>query len=253
MREKFAVQLYTLREELDKDLPKVLKDLKQMGWAGVQLGDFHGYQPEEIASLLNELGLSVAGMMVDIERLRTDLSEVLKEAALFHTKDLIFPYVPEGQRDKNNYIALRKILNEAASEMKSRGYRVSYHNHDFELNTRIDSQSALEYMLAPVKENLILAQIDIYWLKKAGYDPLRFIQPYTQRMPMIHLKDMNEKDETFAALGTGIIDVAPIISWGEANGIEWYVVEQDECPGNPMDSLQISFDYLNQLVEKESI
>lgn len=253
MREKFAVQLFTLRRELDKDLPKVLKDLKNMGWSGVQLGDYHGYRPEEIASILKELDLSVAGMMMDMARMKTDLSGVLKEAELFQTKDLIFPYVPEGKRGKENYIALRQTLNEIALKIKGQGYRISYHNHDFELNTTINSQSALEYMVEPVEDNHILAQFDVYWLKKANRDPLKFIQPYAHRMPMIHLKDMDKEDKNFAALGTGMIEITPILSWGEAHGIEWYVVEQDECPGDPMDSLQISFDHLHQLVTKDVI
>ncbi|WP_163536069.1 sugar phosphate isomerase/epimerase [Gracilibacillus sp. YIM 98692] len=247
MRGKFAVQLYTLRKELDKDLPQVLKNLKEMGWSGVQLAGYHGYHPKELAALLKELGLFVAGIPVDIERMQNDLTSVLNEADLFNTKDLFLPYIPEEKRNEENYIAIRKVLNEAALKIRNKGYRISYHNHDFEFDTWINSKSALEFMLEPTQNNEVLAQIDVYWVKKAGRDPLEFIKPYANRMPIIHLKDMAADNQDFAALGTGIIDFEPIISWGEANGIEWYVVEQDECPGDPIDSLQISLDYLNQL------
>jgi sugar phosphate isomerase/epimerase len=68
-------------------------------------------------------------------------------------------------------------------------------------------------------------------------------------MPIIHLKDMaNDEDLSFAEVGTGSIDFEPILRWGEENGIEWYAVEQDVCPGNPMDSLRVSINNLHRLI-----
>jgi sugar phosphate isomerase/epimerase len=67
-------------------------------------------------------------------------------------------------------------------------------------------------------------------------------------MPIIHLKDMTaDEQQTFAEVGTGLIDFAPILKWGEESGVEWYAVEQDQCSGNPMDSLQISLNNLTKL------
>jgi len=92
--------------------------------------------------------------------------------------------------------------------------------------------------------------VDVYWVKKGGRDPLSFIQPYANRMPIIHLKDMtNDEKELFAEVGTGQIDFVPILQWGEKSGVEWYAVEQDVCPGNPMDSLKISLENLMKLKE----
>jgi hypothetical protein len=72
-------------------------------------------------------------------------------------------------------------------------------------------------------------------------------------MPIIHLKDMAaDGSEAFAEVGTGLIDFVPILEWGEANGIEWYAVEQDVCPGDPMDSLRISLNNLNRLADERT-
>jgi sugar phosphate isomerase/epimerase len=251
MKHKFAAQLYTLRNELEQDFPGTLRDLKAMGWAAVQISGLRNHTKEEIAAALKETGLHTAGMHVSLDRTRNDLAEVLAEAELFQTKDIIIPFITEEVRNVDGYIALRKEMNDLAVQLAGKGYRISYHNHDFELHTKIDGVTALEYILAPTPDNAVFAEVDLYWVKKGGYDPLAFIQPYANRMPIIHLKDMsNDERQVFAEIGTGSIDFAPILVWGERNGIEWYAVEQDVCPGNPMDSLQISLTNLHRLTDQ---
>ncbi len=251
VKSKFAVQLYTLREELQRDFPGTLRELKKMGWAGVQIGALYQNKAEDIAGLLKELGLRVAGLHVGLDRLKNDLDSVLAEAEVFGTKDLILPYLEENMRTIEGYTGVRRFLNDLAVRLKGKGYRISYHNHDFEFFTEMEGKTALENLLDPSGGNEVLAEIDVYWVKKAGRDPLSFIRNYAGRMPMIHLKDMSgDGKQSFAEVGTGLIDFEPILKWGEKNGIEWYVVEQDVCPGDPMDSLKISLDNLNKLAER---
>jgi sugar phosphate isomerase/epimerase len=248
MIEKFAVQLYTLRHEVEQDLFSVLKDLKKMGWHGVQLSALPAkYDPVEVAHTLKELNLKAAGMHIPIHRMEKDMENVLKETRLYETKDIVCPYLTEDLRTAEGYQHVKQLLNSVADTYPE--LRVSYHNHDFEFHTMMNGTSALEFIVDPVESNKVLAEIDVFWVKKAGKDPLQFIDTYKHRMPIIHLKDMtNDEQETYAALGTGSIDFKPIIEWGEKSGIEWYVVEQDECPGDPFDSLQISYNYIQRLI-----
>lgn len=251
MKHKFAAQLYTLRNELEQDFPGTLRELKKMGWAGVQISGLRGCSAEEIAAVLNETGLATAGMHVGFDAVKNDLGTVLEQAKLFRTRDIVVPFLAEQLRSEEGYRGVRAELNEIAGKLAPLGYRLSYHNHAFEFETTIDGQSALEYLLEPSAENRILAEIDVYWAKKGGRDPLTFIQPYANRMPIIHLKDMtNDERQTFAEVGTGVIDFAPILAWGERNGVEWYAVEQDVCPGKPLDSLAISLENLHKLAEQ---
>lgn len=251
MKHKFAAQLYTLRNELEQDFFGTLREVKKMGWAGVQISGLRGYKAEDIAAVLKETGLGTAGVHISFDRITNDQAEVLREAELFGTKDLIVPSLPEAMRNEDGYRSFRAALNEIARKLAPQGYRVSYHNHAFEFDTTVDGVSALEYLLAPTADNALLAEVDVYWVKKGGQDPLSFISPYANRMPVIHLKDMtNDERRTFAEIGTGSIDFAPILTWGERSGIEWYAVEQDVCPGNPMDSLQISLTNLHKLADQ---
>ncbi|MFC0473021.1 sugar phosphate isomerase/epimerase [Halalkalibacter kiskunsagensis] len=247
MKSKFAAQLYTVRNELKKDYPAVFRELKEMGWAGVQLSALpEGYDPHEIAALLKETSLGTAGIHISLERLERELDSVLEEVHLYNTRDIICPNLPKEYQSVEGYQHVRETLNNIAD--KAKGFRISYHNHAFEFETDINGQSALRYLLEPTHENMVLAEVDVYWVKKGGQDPLQFIQPYRGRMPIIHLKDMTaDEHQTFAEVGTGLIDFEPILRWGEQSGVEWYAVEQDQCSGNPMDSLQISLNNLNKL------
>ncbi|TVY09459.1 sugar phosphate isomerase/epimerase family protein [Paenibacillus cremeus] len=251
MKHKFAAQLTTVRELVKQDFPGTLRELKAMGWPAVQISRLWGWDAREIAAVLQETGLQVAGMHVALDRLIDELDKVLEEAVLFNTKDIVLKGLPGKTHNPSDFVSARFLLNELARKLAPQGYRISYHNHDFELQTNIEGKSALEFLLEPTEDNLLLAEIDVYWVKKGGRDTVEFLKPYAHRMPIIHLKDMtNDEAQTFAEIGTGTIDFEPILRWGEQSGIEWYAVEQDKCPGHPMDSMQISLDNLNRLADR---
>lgn len=250
MEKKFAAQLYTLREELKEGIRPLFKTLKEMGWAGVQISALPvGYDPNEVAQALKENDLAAAGMHISLDRLQTDLDGVLKEADLYGTKDIICPFIGPELRNEAGYRKLKETLNEIAN--KALDYRISYHNHAFEFETEIDGQDALRYLLDPADDNQILAEIDVFWVQKGGQDPAEFIAPYANRMPIIHLKDMtNDERQTFAEVGEGVIDFIPILKWGEANGVQWYAVEQDICERAPLDCLETSLMNLKKLAQE---
>src|SRR5690625_7752154 len=115
----------------------------------------------------------------------------------------------------------------------------------------MDGNETLAYLIEPVAENKIIAEIDVDSVKKGGKDPYEYIQPYANRMTIIHLKDMTtDERQAFAEVGEGIIDFKPILKWGEANGIKWYAVEQDICERPPLDCLQTSLNNLKKMVEE---
>ncbi|KAB8139319.1 sugar phosphate isomerase/epimerase [Gracilibacillus oryzae] len=253
MENKFAAQLYTVREELKNEgIRPVFKKLKEMGWAGVQISALpQDYDPNEVALALQENQLKAAGMHISLQRLQEDLDNVVKEADLYGTKDIICPFLSEELRNEAGYREVKDILNKVAEQVPD--YRISYHNHAFEFDNEIDGQDALSYLLNPLHDNKILAEIDVFWVKKGGQDPVEFISQYPNRMPIIHLKDMTQDErQTFAEVGEGLIDFVPILEWGEANGIEWYAVEQDVCERDPFDCLQTSLTNVKKLSKQVS-
>lgn len=249
MKQKCAVQLYTLREECQTDFPSILRQVKQMGWAGVQFAGFHGYEPAELAHVMDEIGLQTAGLHVSYQQIAEELEQLTEEAHLFRTRDLICSSTPADLRNPQGYRQVRKGLNEAAARLREVNMRLSYHNHAFEFESAADGHSGAELLLAPEAGNLFCAELDVYWIKKAGYDPASFLNRYTSHMPIIHLKDMTpDAEETFAEIGEGTLDFTAILEWGEQNRIEWYVVEQDRCRRAPLDCLQTSITNLYGMI-----
>lgn len=251
MEKKFAAQLYTVREELKNEgIRSVFKKLKEMGWQAVQISALPpGYDKKEVADALKENKLQTAGMHISLQRLEEDLENVINEAELYGTRDIICPFLSEDLRDEAGYRKVKETLNRIAEQVPE--YRISYHNHDFEFDTQVDGQDALSFMLNPANDNKILAEIDVYWVAKAGRDPVPFIANYSNRMPIIHLKDMTKDErQTFAEVGEGTIDFISILQWGEANGIEWYAVEQDVCERNPFDCLETSLHNLKAMIKQ---
>src|SRR5690606_29603663 len=112
---------------------------------------------------------------------------VLQEADLYGTKDIILPFVQKDLQNSEGFVEIRRTLREIAN--KHPEYRFSYHNHAFEFDIDINGLDGLRYMLDPEADS-IFAELDVYWLKKAGNDPLAYIAPYANKMPIIHLKDM---------------------------------------------------------------
>ena len=159
MRDKLAVQLYTLREACQEDFLGVLEQLKDMGWAGVQLAGYHGYDPEELAAKIGELGMKTAGMHVSLARITEETEAVVKEAELFGTRDVICPSIPKELHTEEGYRQVKKALQSVADRTN---LRISYHNHAFEFETVVNGQDALSYLLDPSESNAILAEIDVY-------------------------------------------------------------------------------------------
>ncbi|MBU5348429.1 sugar phosphate isomerase/epimerase family protein [Paenibacillus lautus] len=251
MKASLAVQLYTLRHELDLDFPGVLQQLKSMGWAGIELAGYHGHSAEQVAAWLRETDLQAAGMHVGYERLVGELQSVTEEALIFGLKHLVCPGTPMELRSPDGYRQVKQKLQEVAGILESKGIVLSYHNHAFEFDVYVEGRPALEYLLDDSNASGLKAETDVYWIRKAGYDPAEYLNRYTGRAPLLHLKDMAvDGTEDYAEIGTGLISFDPILEWGMENGVEWFIVEQDECKGPAMDSLGISYANLVNRITK---
>lgn len=253
MLHKFAAQLYTLRDELKKDFYETLRTLRKMGWSAVQIDGLHGYPAAEIAAVLKETGLKTAGMHIGLDRMTGELDVVLEEARLFGSDCFFNHYLERDMQHEEGYRLAKRRLLEVSDKVQPLGFRVGYHHHEFELEMSVDGVPALDFILSPEEGRFIYPEIDTYWVKFANRDPLSYISKFPGKIPILHLKDMAaDESRTFTELGNGIIDFEPILRWGEANGVEWYCVEQDTCPGSPFDSLEASLNYLRKVTEKLS-
>ncbi len=244
---RVALQLYTVREDLARDYVGTLRAVAALGYPAAQFAfGYGGMDAATLRSLLDDLGLAVAGNHITLERLESHLSEEIDFNLALGNRDIICPWLRPELRTESFYRSFPDILNRIGRTCHERGARFHYHNHEFEF-VRLDDQYAMDYLLQRTDFRYVLFEPDVYWLKVAGIEPADYIRQYHGRCPYIHLKDMTgDRPPTYAEVGAGIINFGPIFAASEEGGAEWYVVEQDTCRGPAIESVRISLESLRR-------
>jgi sugar phosphate isomerase/epimerase len=244
-----ALQLYTVRDQLAQDWPGTLNKVKEIGYDVVQLTGSLPYDAEQTKAILDDIGLTVAGIHIDLRELETNLDHWIGFCKTVGTVDLVCPYLPDDRRQtKDDWLTLAGILDEIGMNCREQDMRLSYHNHSFEF-VQFDGVYALDMLYANTSPENVLAEIDTYWVQHGGEDPAAYIRKYAGRGPILHIKDMaDDEKRSFAEIGNGILDWEAIHQASLESGVEVYCVEQDRCAGDPIDSARISFEFMQKLI-----
>ncbi len=148
--------------------------------------------------------------------------------------------------DKAPIHALAKKLDASGAVLREAGQVLTYHNHAIEF-VKFDGKLALEIIYEESDPQNLQAEIDTYWVQYGGGNPVEWCRRMAGRLPLLHMKDymfLKENKHEMAEIGVGNLDWKAIIPAAEKSGCEWFIVEQDYCPGDPFDSLKASFDYI---------
>ena len=141
-------------------------------------------------------------------------------------------------------------INIAGSIFRKANKVLCYHNHALEFQ-KINNEIILERIYKNTDNIYIQGEPDVYWIQKGGHDPINWCKKLKNRLPLIHLKDfimLNEHESYYAEIGNGNLDIKNIIKEAELSGCKWYIVEQDECQGDPFISIETSFNNLLEFV-----
>lgn len=243
-----ALQMYTLRDILGGDTVGVLRQVKEMGYEGVELAGYGSLSREQFKSALDEVGLSVTSSHAAIEKMENEFQSVVDDAALFGYSFVGVAYLDEARRgSREKWLATAEKLNGIGQKLRDEaGLQLFYHNHAFEFEEQFDGEYGLDILFSNSDPQFLQAELDTYWVQKGGANPTEYLRKYAGRTPVLHIKDMGA-DGNFAEVGTGSLDWPAIFSAAEAGGVTAYIVEQDTCPGSPLDSVRISIDNLKQM------
>ncbi|MGH7215092.1 MAG: sugar phosphate isomerase/epimerase family protein, partial [Tepidisphaeraceae bacterium] len=157
------------------------------------------------------------------------------------------PWMPEERRkDAAGWKKVAQSMNRIAIDAKQRGFNVAYHNHSFEFQ-KFDGQYGLDIVWA--NSDALRSELDTYWVAHGGLDPVAYINQLGRRILLLHLKDMAPgADRKFAPVGSGTLDFKTILDAGNKAGVQWGIVEQDNCYATPpLQAIRTSFENLKQL------
>jgi sugar phosphate isomerase/epimerase len=244
---EIGLQLYTLREELKEDFIGTLKDVSKIGYRNVELalGNW-GYTASELKEILGDLGLQLVSSHVQYQLLDNETEAQMENAKNLGISTVVFPFLDRRQLETGEGIEQRIIkLKEIGELCKANGLRLAYHNHDFELALH-KGMPILDLMLSEIGSDLLEPELDLYWLKKAGLNPIEYMKKYKGRVRYVHLKDMDQ-DGTFAEVGHGVMNYQEIMEAAVQAGIQYAIVEQDVCKHPPLQSVSMSYKFLRKL------
>lgn len=238
-----ALQLYTVRDQMEKDVPGTLKAVADMGYENVECAGLVGLSPEGFRKACDAAGLRIVSGHLPID----DVNEAVRTAQALGIS-FIACGMPGDLRQKGaeGFRTHAKNLQEKACALKKHGITLTYHNHSFEFE-QFDGKYGLDILYEESAPDSLQAQFDVYWVLHGGEDPAQYILKWKGRCKTLHLKDMlDDEARSFAEVGEGILDWPTIFKAAEEIQPAWYIVEQDTCAGPSLESARISFENLSK-------
>ena len=240
-QDKFGgMTLYTVRDLMDTQPRETLMKVADIGYkyiesTGYADGKFYGMEPSEFKDYVNSLGLvPISGHFASVTLDNAD--QYIADAKAAGIKYFVIPIPPMGHftydaaaqtmNMSEDLEAVTNILNTIGKKCKEAGLELLYHNHDFEFKENKNGLVPEDYFLQHTDPEYVNFQMDLYWITKAGADPIAYFERYPGRFKMWHVKDMDEQGR-FAPVGAGTIDFGRILAEKEASGMQYYIVEQD--------------------------
>ncbi|MBD2862322.1 sugar phosphate isomerase/epimerase family protein [Paenibacillus oceani] len=237
-----GLQLFTLRNELKDDFDGVIRQVAEIGFKTLEFAGYYGKEAGYIRKLLDDTGLRAVSAHVSLPLLRSELSRQIEQCLEIGASYLVCPSAKiVNLTEESDFQAMIDEFRLIGSECARQGLTFAYHNHAFEFE-QIHGEYILDRIYNQVEPHLLHAELDLYWIRKAGLDPLQYLLANKGRCPLVHVKDMADDDEgTFAEVGEGIIDYPAIFAAAAEAGVQHYIVEQDKCERHsPLRSIEIS-------------
>lgn len=222
----FGIQLYSVRDALERDTPGALHALKDAGYSFVEL---YGVDPDDAVrwrGMLDEAGVYAVAAHVDYELVSRELQAVVGMARAIGFDDIIVPWLQLDTVAEWEIAA--RVMDEAGANLLGEEMRLGYHNHDHEF-AAIDGKRPFDIIFDTAKQENLFLELDARWASAHGNDPLATMRTFGERCRFLHLKEeptSHDPDES-ALLGEGTIDWQAVMATAREIGVQTYIVEQD--------------------------
>lgn len=260
-RKNIGLQLYTLREAIKADPGAALKAVAA---AGYKQGEMYGFPNcDPMIQAAKDAGLALHSSHFEWDSVvnpkddsLSDFMKILEKAKATGLKHLVIPYLAD--KNRGSVDAFKKVAanaNKAAAKAKAAGIQLAYHNHNFEFKPLEGGKTGFDIFMEEFSPDMKF-ELDLFWVKVGGQDPVALLKKLTGRVTQVHLKDLKAgmtlpnfgsvPPDAFQELGDGIIATEPLLAAAKAAGVEHAHVEQDQSP-DAMASIKQSAAYLRSL------
>lgn len=247
---KLGIQLYTLRDEIAKDMAGAIQQVAEIGYSGVEtyfLPDHLSFA--DAAKLFRQYNLEVLAMHSELPVTTEQKDNVLRRAETYQTNRVVW----HGWPDTGRYDSMDKIkatideYNTASDYLQQKGLQLGLHNHFWEFEKSGDIYP-FYYLLEQLNPEIYF-EIDVYWVQTAGLDPVKVVKDFGQRAPLLHIKDgpaiAGKPVHKQVAIGQGNVNILACSKAAQKTA-DWLVVELDECESDIFQTVDDSYQFLTK-------
>jgi sugar phosphate isomerase/epimerase len=242
---QIGLQLWSVRDAMDKDAMGTLKAIAKQGYNyvegfGLSNGKWFGMTAKEFKKALNDVGLSMPTSHIMVtsksydkatKMLNDEFKKNVDSAIEAGQKYFVVPYMADEDRNYETVMLLTEAFNKAGEYCKAKGLRFGYHNHDFEFKKFNDGQIMYDVMIQNTDPKLVTFEMDMNWVGAASYNPIDWIKRYPGRYELAHVKDIKKWGQAGSAIvGTGEMDFKSILSPANQKtaGLKYLIVELED-------------------------
>lgn len=265
---KIGLQVYSVRDFAEKDFAGTMREVKEMGYDGVELAGLYGLEPAYIKGVLDALGLECVSAHVPYADMIADIDSVIDTYLSLGCTYMAIPYMNDNDRPgKPAFGDVVKSIENIGKKCREKNLVLLYHNHDFEFVKVEDGSFGLDYLYSNVSPEYLQTELDTCWVKVSGQSPDGYIRKYKGRCPVVHLKDYSgqksdnmyeligiekkasaSEEFKFQPVGYGLQNFPEVCKAAVESGAEWMIVEQDSSKDRPsIDAVRLSRDYLRSI------
>ena len=236
--QEIGVQLYSFRNQIPKDIPGTLQKIRAMGITELEGGGSYGLPQMEFKSMIDKMGFRMISIGADFDKLQKDLPGVINEAKAYGAKYVVCFWIPHNGDEFTIENANKgiEVFNAAGKTLKENGLSLCYHPHGYEFRP-YEKGTLFDYMMAKTKAEWINFEMDVFWIKHPGQDPVALLKKYPGRFQLMHLKDRkpgtignqngNADVETNVVLGAGDVGIADIMKVAKKAGVKHFFIEDE--------------------------
>jgi sugar phosphate isomerase/epimerase len=254
--QEIGIQLYSVRNEVKKDLKGTLQKVRAMGIKELEGGELYGLKIQDYKSMLDEMGYKMVSIGVDYEALKGDLSKTIADAKALGASYVVCFWIGHN----GNEFGMKDVeeaasrFNRAGKILKEAGLNFCYHPHGYEFRTSVNG-TLFDDLVAKTNPEYANFELDVFWAKQGCADPVALLKKYPSRMKMLHLKDREHgtvcndtggaDEETNVVLGKGDVNIKAVMKAAKKAGVKHYFIEDEST--RVMQQVPQSLQYLRSL------
>ena len=228
------------------DAARTLARVARAGYKQVEFAGYFGHSAKDLRRMLDDNGLTAPSAHIQMADLGGGWESALDAANTIGHEYLVCGWIDEPERTVAGYKKIAARFNGAAEKSVKHGIMVGYHNYSYDFK-KIDGEIPYEILLRECDPKKVVMEMDVFWVRAGGGDPIAYLDQNPGRFRMLHAKDMGPSPKNeMEDVGKGVVDWPAILEHGQNAGVKYVFVEHDD-PADPWASIRGSYLYLHAL------